>query len=364
MKIIYLITGLGMGGAENQVVNLADKFAEKGLDVTIAYMLEPVMVEPKNKHVKLVWLGGTKSAIGMLTSLKNLVKLIRKNKPDVLHSHMFHANILSRLARLGGKVPRLVCTAHNTNEGGKMRMLAYRMTDKLAHEFTNVSQEAVESFERVKAAPVGRMLVTHNGIDTQRFCFNPVARQQLRSELGIQRSKVFIAIGRFHEQKDYPNLLDAFSILSSNQPNSHLLIVGDGELRPNIEQQIKALGLQAKVSLLGIRKDVPELLSAADVFVLSSAWEGFGLVVAEAMAAERVVIATDSGGVAEVLGGNGFLVAARDSEALAESMQAAAALSDESANEYGRKSRQYIIEKFGLNSVVDRWEAIYAGIQQ
>ena len=105
-------------------------------------------------------------------------------------------------------------------------------------------------------------------------------------------------------------------------------------------------------------------MSAADVFVLSSAWEGFGLVVAEAMAAERVVIATDSGGVAEVLGGNGFLVAARDSEALAESMQAAAALSDESANEYGRKSRQYIVEKFGLNSVVDRWEAIYAGVQQ
>lgn len=363
-KILLVITGLAMGGAENQVVNLADSFASRGHKVTLAYILEPALVLPRSEQVKVVWLGGNKSTLGMVKAYANLVKLIKQTKPDVLHSHMFHANILSRLARLVSKVPRLVCTAHSNNEGGKLRMLAYRMTDKLAHEFTNVSQGAVESFERVKAVPVGRMLATHNGIDTQKFCFNPVARQQLRSELGIQHSKVFIAIGRFHEAKDYPNLLDAFSILSSNQPNSHLLIVGDGELRPNIEQQIKALGLQAKVSLLGIRKNVPELLSAADVFVLSSAWEGFGLVVAEAMAAERVVIATDSGGVAEVLGGNGFLVAARDSEALAESMQAAAALSDESANEYGRKSRQYIIEKFGLNSVVDRWEAIYAGIQQ
>lgn len=203
------------------------------------------------------------------------------------------------------------------------------------------------------------MLATHNGIDTQRFRFNPVARQQLRSELGVQDGKVFIAIGRFHEAKDYPNLLDAFSILSRSEPNSHLLIVGDGELRPQVERQIEALGLQAKVSLLGIRKDVPELLSAADVFVLSSAWEGFGLVVAEAMATERIAIATNSGGVAEVMGGHGFLVAPQDSDALAESMKKAIDITEDQAGEFGRAARQYIVENFGLNSVVDRWLKIY-----
>lgn len=364
MKITMIITGLGMGGAENQVVNLADSFASRGHKVTLAYILEPALVLPRSEQVKVVWLGGTKSTLGMVKAYTNLVRLIKQSKPDVLHSHMFHANILSRLVRLVCKVPRLVCTAHSNNEGGKLRMLAYRMTDKLAHEFTNVSQGAVESFQGVKAAPVGRMLVTHNGIDTQRFCFNPVARQQLRSELGIQHSKVFISIGRFHEAKDYPNLLNAFSILSSNKPNSHLLIVGDGKLRSQIEHQIKALDLQAKVSLLGIRKDVPELLSAADIFVLSSAWEGFPLVVGEAMSCQRVVISTDAGGAREFLIDQDFLVDTQNSVALAESMQAAANLSDESASEYGRKSRQYIIEKFGLNSVVERWEAIYAGIQQ
>lgn len=359
MNILFGITGLAMGGAENQVVNLTEALATRGHKVTLAYILEPALVLPRSEQVKVVWLGGTKSPAGMMKAYVNLAKLIKQSKPDVVHSHMFHANILSRLVRLVSKVPRLVCTAHSNNEGGKLRMLAYRMTDRLAHEFTNVSQGAVESFERLKAAPVGRMLATHNGIDTQRFCFNPVARQQLRSELVVQHSKVFIAIGRFHEAKDYPNLLDAFSMFSRNQPDSQLLIVGDGELRPQIEQQIKALGLQTRVILLGIRKDVPELLSAADVFVLSSAWEGFGLVVAEAMAAERVVIATDSGGVAEVLGGNGFLVAPRDSEALAENMRKAIDLSDDASREYGRKSRQYIVEEFGLASVVDRWLEIY-----
>ena len=359
MNILLVITGLGMGGAETQTVSLADQFAARGHNVTIAYILKPAIVLPRSEKVKVFWLEGEKSAFSMAKAYVNLAKIINQFKPDVVHSHMFHANILSRLARLISRVPRLICTAHNTNEGGKLRMLAYRVTHALGDEFTNVSQEAVEAFEHKKAAPVGHMLSTHNGIDTQRLSFNPVARQQLRSELDIQQSKVFIAIGRFHEQKDYPNLLDAFSKFCRGQSSSHLLIVGDGELRPQIEQQIKNLGLQDKVSLLGIRKDVPELLSASDIFVLSSAWEGFGLVVAEAMAAERITIATNCGGVAEVMGGYGFLIPPRDSVALADSMQQSVDLSDAAASESGSKSRQHIIEKFGLDSVVDRWLKIY-----
>lgn len=151
MSVLFVITGLGMGGAENQVVNLADKLADKGLDVIIAYMLEPVMVEPKNKSVKLVWLGGVKSPFGMFVALKNLVKLIRTNHLDVVHSHMFHANILARLSCIIAPVPILVSTAHNTNEGGKVRMLAYRLTNFLSDVFTNVSIDAVRAFEQKKA---------------------------------------------------------------------------------------------------------------------------------------------------------------------------------------------------------------------
>ncbi|MEG4313856.1 glycosyltransferase [Pseudomonas sp. FIP_A4] len=348
-----------MGGAENQVVNLADELAIRGHKVTLAYVLKPALVLPRNEQVEVIWLGGTKSLLGMASAYINLAKLIKKFKPDVVHSHMFHANILSRLVRVVSKVPRLVCTAHSNNEGGKARMLTYRLTDRLADEFTNVSQRAVLAFEQKKAAPAGRMLAVFNGIDTQRFSFNPEARQRLRAELDIDQSEVFISIGRFHEAKDYPNLLDAFASLGNSQADIHLLIVGDGELRSQIEQAIDSLGLQSKITLLGIRKDVPELLSAADVFVLSSAWEGFGLVVAEAMACERVVIATNSGGVAEVLGGNGFLVASRDMEALAGAMQTALDLPESAAKQYGAESRQHVIENFSLASVVDRWLEIY-----
>lgn len=359
MTVLFVITGLGMGGAENQVVNLADKFAEKGLDITIAYMLEPVMVEPKNKNVKLVWLGGTKSAVGMLTSLKNLVKLIRENKPDVVHSHMFHANILARLASIFASVPKSVSTAHNTNEGGKIRMLVYRLTNWLSDVFTNVSYDAVHSFEEKKAVSKGKMLAVGNGIDVEHFTFSSHARSNIRAELGLQDKKVFITIGRFHEAKDYPNLINAFAKVVLCSENCHLLIVGDGELRSVIENKIAQLGLQQKITLLGVRKDIPDLLSTSDVFVLSSAWEGFGLVVAEAMSCERIVIGTDSGGVANIIDRYGYVVSPRDPDSLAQGMQKALALSEVEAAELGQKARQRIVEHFSLDAAVQKWLAIY-----
>lgn len=359
MSVLFVITGLGMGGAENQVVNLADKIADKGFDVTIAYMLEPVMVEPKNKNVKLVWLGATKSPFGMLTALKNLVKLIRENKPDVVHGHMFHANILARVARIFAPVPMLVSTAHNTNEGGKVRMLTYRLTNCLSDVFTNVSVDAVRAFEQKKAVSKGKILSVSNGIDVSYFKFSPDSRLSVRNELGLAEKKVFIAIGRFHEAKDYPNLIDAFAKVVSSNDNCHLLIVGDGELRSVIEEKIAQLDLQRSVTLLGVRKDIPDLLSTSDVFVLSSAWEGFGLVVAEAMSCERIVIGTDSGGVANIIAQYGYVVPARDPDSLAQGMQKALALSEVEAVELGQKARQRIVEHFSLDAAVQKWLDIY-----
>jgi glycosyltransferase involved in cell wall biosynthesis len=358
-KIIFVITGLAMGGAENQVVNLADKFSEKGLDVTIAYMLEPVMVEPKNKNVKLVWLGGTKSAIGMLTALKNLVKLIRENKPDVVHSHMFHANILARLASIFASVPKSVSTAHSTNEGGKVRMLTYRLTNCLSDVFTNVSIDAVRAFEQKKAVSKGKMLAVGNGIDIENFRFSSAARSNIRTELGLAEKKVFIAIGRFQEPKDYPNLIDAFAKVVSRSEDCHLLIVGNGELRSVIEEKIAQLDLQKSVTLLGLRKDIPQLLSTADIYVMSSAWEGLPLVIAEAMSVERVIVATDCGGTAQLIGEAGYLVSPRNSSALAQAMCNALALSEVEAAELGQKARQRIVEHFSLDAAVQKWLAIY-----
>lgn len=359
MNILFTITGLAMGGAENQVVSVAENLACRGHKVTIAYMLEPALVVPQGDSIDVVWLGGDKTLPGMAKAFRNYLKLLKKLQPDVVHSHMFHANILARFARLFVRVPRVISTAHNTNEGGQVRMMAYRLTHKLADVFTNVSKDSVAAFEHKKAAPRNTMLVTHNGTNTTKFSFNSAARLKLRQHFNLNEAKVFIAVGRFHKQKDYPNLFNAFVKVLQQQPNCKLLVVGDGELRTELEHLLVKLGIEDKVNFLGMRKDVPELLSASDIYVLSSAWEGFPLVVGEAMSTERLVVTTDAGGAREFLVNNDFLVPINNSELLASAMLEAAMLSEQEALEIGKQGRQRIIEKYSLDAVVDRWEAIY-----
>lgn len=362
LKIIFVITGLGIGGAERLVVNLADKMACRGHQVMIVSLTGPTLFRPVDSGIRIVALEMAKSPLGFLRAYAALRQLIQEFRPDVIHSHMIHANLLARLVRLSIRVPRLVCTAHSTNEGGRVRMLAYRLTDALADVSTNVSREAVEAFEAKGAVPRGRMLTVLNGIDSDVFSPDIQSGLEVRQLFSVDRdSKIFIAVGRLFEAKDYPNLLAAFSAVSDSFPNSRLWIVGDGPLRVELENMSVGLGLAERVRFLGVRHDIPALLRAADVFVLSSAWEGFGLVVAEAMATGMPVVATDCGGVREVVGDSGYLVPPCDSTALGKAMLEAAELSAEQIEALGRTARQRIVERFSLDRTVDRWLEIYSG---
>src|SRR5690606_32579609 len=110
-------------------------------------------------------------------------------------------------------------------------MLAYRLTDTLADVFTNVSLRAVREFERRRAVPLGRMISVPNGIDVPRYAFSQGARLELRSQFSAIDDKVILAVGRFYDAKDYPNLIRAFSLLANSEKSARLWIVGDGPLR-------------------------------------------------------------------------------------------------------------------------------------
>lgn len=362
LKILYVISGLGIGGAESLVVNLADKMVSRGHQVMIVSLTGPTLFRPVDTGIRVAELEMAKSPVGFVCGYLALRQFIRELRPDVIHSHMIHANLLARLVRLSINVPRLVCTAHSTNEGGRLRMMAYRLTDFLADVSTNVSREAVEAFEAKGAVPRGQMLAVLNGIDCDVFSPDVQPRLEIREVLSVDRDPmVFIAVGRLFEAKDYPNLLTAFAEVSASLPNSFLWIVGDGPLRVELENMSGDLGLAERVRFLGVRYDIPALLRAADVFVLSSSWEGFGLVVAEAMATGTRVVATDCGGVREVVGDCGYLVPPCDSKALGNAMLVAANLSAEQVETLGRTARQRIVELFSLDRAVDRWLEIYSG---
>ena len=361
MKILFVITSLGIGGAERQVLNLADSLSAMGHQIQIAYLTGPARLMPKNPNIKVVPISISKSPFRFARGYLRLRRLISDFKPDVVHSHMVHGNLLARVVRLTTKIPKLICTAHSTNEGGRLRMYAYRLTDFLADIFTNVSKEAVDAFEAKGAAPPGRMLVVYNGIDTQKFSPDSAERESLRNRFAVGSDKIILAVGRLSKPKDYPNLVNAFKNISRKAENIKLWIIGDGPLRESIESLVAELDLRERIMFLGTlhENDIPNFMCAADVFVLSSAWEGFGLVVAEAMATEKVVVATKSGGVKEVVGNCGFLVPPQNSEALAYALEKALCMPPERAKILGEKARQRIIEKFSLDSAVDRWLEIY-----
>ena len=351
MKFLYVITGLGVGGAEKVVCDLADQMILKGHDVKIVYLTGSVLVKPISSRVELLPLH-LNSASNIFCASRKYKKIIRDFSPDVIHSHMIHANIFARLNHLSFKYIRLICTAHNSNEGGQLRMLAYKYTNFLSDLNTNVSQEASESLISKGAFNKNNLITVYNGIDLNKFNF--FNKDKNSNELS------FLSVGRFNKQKDYPNLFQAISILKNTiNKEVKFYIAGDGELRPQLEQLIVDLGISDYVVLLGKRSDIPTLLNKADYFILSSRHEGLPTVVIEAMACGTFVIATDCGGSAEIMGDTGILVPPQNSEALAEALKEAVNKTALEIQENNLKARQRVEELFSLEKSVENWLKIY-----
>lgn len=352
MKILYVITGLGLGGAEKVVCDLADQMSNLGHRVIVAYLTGEILVRPKNLNIDIVFLE-LNNLSQLYSSSGRYRKLIQDFQPDIVHAHMVHANIFSRLNRIGCKIPKLICTAHNSNEGGKLRMLAYRLTNFLSDFNSNVSQEATESLISKGAFNQNNLTTVYNGIDLSKF--KSFKTKKKNEEIMI------LSVGRFNEQKDYPNLFKAIKILKDNNliEKVKFYIAGDGELRPYLEKTIEDLGINNNIVLLGKRSDIPELLNQSDYFVLSSRHEGLPTVVIEAMACETFVVATDCGGSAEILGETGVLVPIENSEALAKGLEQAMKLTEDQIRKNGKFARKRVEKLFSLEASVNKWLALY-----
>lgn len=355
MKILYVITGLAQGGAERVVCDLADAMCTKGHTVKIAYLTGSVLTKPKSDSIELIAINLT-GLTGLPFAYVKISQVIKSYRPDVVHSHMVHANILARLIRLSTPVKKLITTAHSSNEGGGLRMLAYRITNNLSDLTTNVSSTAVNSFECKHAVPKGKMQTIYNGVNFENFFYDPLAKKNTLDSLGLpDDTKLVLAVGRFSEAKNYPNLLHAIKDLKElTDFKFRLLIAGDGELRPQIEQLITHLGLEDYVILLGRRGDIQQLMSACDLFVLSSDHEGLPTVLIEALACQAHIVSTDVSGVREVVNRYATVVPPKNSQALAQAI-----LKNLSNVEKNIQGRYFAKSKFDLNKVSEEWLSIY-----
>ncbi|WP_068699429.1 glycosyltransferase [Paenibacillus yonginensis] len=361
-KVLFLITGLDYAGAEAQVVQLSRMFRGAGFVVQLISMIEPAayLEELTAMGVGVLTLGMRKG-VPDPRAVFRLRRLVRSFRPDVVHSHMVHANLLARVTRLFVRMPVLACTAHSIHEGGRIRTWLYRLTDRMCDVMTNVSQEAVNRYVTIKASPPDKIRLMPNGIDMERFCFSARARMQIRQKLGVEGRFVWLAVGRLAPEKDYQTMLGAFSEVCRSFPQTMLLIAGIGPEEAELKRYCETAGLGEQVRFLGLRTDIPELMHGADAYLMSSKWEGLPMVLLEAGASGLPIVATDAGGNREIVqhGVNGYLSTPSDPTALAGEMRKLLGLSSRRRAAMGRLSRERISRDYDIRAIARRWEVLY-----
>ncbi|MDB5111063.1 MAG: glycosyl transferase [Mucilaginibacter sp.] len=359
MRILYLITGLRLGGAENQLLTLAHSMQLFGNKVLVVSMESGGVLanKLKEKNINVIELDidGYRTLWSGYRKFKTVVKQF---SPDIIHSHMIHANLFSRIFRLFNNGFKLICTAHNIREGNEMMMRGYWLTSAIPNWSTNVSKEAFEFFVKKKYFNAKKSSFIPNAIDTVFFNPDNFKVNLVRKQFNIpEEAYVFFSAGRLHEQKNYQMLLDAFEIVQRSIKQAVLIIAGEGLLYDKLKERSITLGIQDKTIFLGGRNDIPALMSMCDCFVLSSKFEGFGLVVGEAMAMQKPVVATDCGGVKEVMGGFGMLVAVDDTRGLADAMLKTHQ-SPYSVNHL-YSARKHIEDNYAVPFVINQWSQLY-----
>jgi glycosyltransferase involved in cell wall biosynthesis len=366
-----LSTALGVGGgAEEQVTLLSLGLRARGWRVKLVSLLPlfPLSAELEASDIPISSLG-MKRGIPDPRAMLGLIKELRGFQPDIVHSHMPQANLLARSVRSFQQFPVLINTLHNLTmermNGGSGRFLerAHGWTDRYADLTTVICTPAVKTYLARGAVGANKIAVMYNGVNTRAFEQSELERGRVRRDLRLDGLFVWLAIGRFERAKAYPNLIRAFAKASRDAGREMaLLICGRGSLEEQIRREVKAQGVEELVRFLGVRRDIPAVINAADGFVMSSYLEGLPMVLLQATSVGIPIVATDVGGNSEVVldGVNGFLAPPGDDAALAAAMQRLLALPDAERAGMAERGRQRARDKFDIERILDGWEVLYS----
>jgi glycosyltransferase involved in cell wall biosynthesis len=354
-KVLFVVPVLQPAGAERIVAHLACRLPKLGFETSVVCLEDeraPVGLELAAAGIPVT--GLHRSRRRTLGCAKALAEIFHERQPEIVHAHLFHANIAARYAKAslkGNEYKRLrvITTVHVAER--RFRPWQFYLDRKTAeHAQCEVCvSKAVADFQYARTKlPREFFRVIENGIDLSRFA--PADRS-------INRAVV--SVGRLDPQKDFPTLLKAWKTVSSRFPTLVLSIAGDGPERERLKRLCKSLSLK-RVEFLGFVDDVPGLLKTATLYIQSSAWEGFGLAVAEAMACALPVVVTDADSLPEIVthGRTGLVAPKSDPEALAAAM--IDLLNDpQRAAKLGAAAREEAMGRFSVDRMVDDYSKLY-----
>ncbi len=363
-KVLLLIKGLGLGGAEKLLTMALPHLDRERYEYEVAYLLpwKNALVPEFERHGIRVSCLGQRKPYDPRAVLR-LARLMRKSRPQVVHAHLPYAEMVAQLASPLAPSTARVYTEHNVFD-------RYHPLTRMFHKRLFPRNDAVIFVsEAVRASVLSNMRVNgrpklhtiYNGVDWQAIERHQDDRELIRQELAIPRgNRVLVTVASFTPKKRHEDLLAAARMVLKDCPDTSFVLVGDGPLRPQIEQMATEMGLRSNVVFTGLRQDAISIVAASDAFVLPSRAEGLPIVVLEAMALEKPVVATRVGGVPEVICDqqDGLLVDALDPPALATAL--VGLLNDPAkGRRLAQAAKRRLVSQFDMRRTVRETEAVY-----
>ncbi len=341
INILQLSTGLGVGGAEKVILELAKNLDKNIFDNFVIGLSDSAALNFKfqEEGIETIILSKKKSLVGFKNMIYYVNKFIKENKIDIIHAHMTHAMFVAVAVKLLNPHIKIVFTSHNVNVGSKFR----EMMIFLLKPFRNA--DIIFSKEQLGAKYKSNHFIIANGIDTQSY------------KLNCEKFKIFtfLAIGSLQEQKNHTHLIECAKTLIPHF-EFQILIAGEGPLRNTLERDIEQYQLQNYIQLLGLRSDIPELLNKSHCLVMPSLWEGMPIVILEAGAANLPIISTPVGTIPSVLNKENSCLANLDNF---ESEMKNILINYDDALKKANKLKKNIFEYYDVKTLCKKHEELY-----
>jgi len=363
VRVLILTNYLGYGGTEKYVIALAKGLNRQKYRVMICTLRDyvPLARELTGQGIALTSMG-VRSKLDAFV-IRRLACLLRREGIELLHTNLYWSNLIGRLAGRMAGVPIVVAGERNTD----IRRRFYQCwLDRCTSQWVDCiianSQATLRWSTQATRISADKYVIIPNGVDLADFDpARPVDRQAVRRSLGLTPDDVIVGtVARLHEQKGHRFLVQAMPAILERFPQARFCFVGEGLLETDLKRQCREAGVASKVVFAGARDDVAAVLTTFDLFVLPSLYEGFGIVLLEAMAMCLPVVASDVGGIPEVVeaGRTGILVPPGDVASLAQAV--IGVLSDrEAAQAMGKAGRQRVQQHFALADRISETEKLY-----
>lgn len=343
--VMQLVTGLGVGGAERVVMEMAGRLSEQGVRSVVVALKNDrgLLAQYTHAGFPVYCLEMSKKPWSLFKATAALTRIIRRERVSLIHAHMFHSLCLALISKVLVRDCTVVLTSHNSKGFSLLRRLLIRVTKSLrAADVIFVEGQHPEM-------NATRTVVIPNGV--------PVAPIGVNNNRIVKERPVFLSVGSLIPQKNPVGLIRSFAAM--RHKGCELWLAGDGLLRPEVEREIAILGLEKRVCLLGIRQDVPQLLEQADCFVMASLWEGLPMAILEAGVVALPVVAPPVGAITELLGDDcGYLVNVSKLHNILDDI-----LDDYTeASRRGKRLQEKVINSFSLEQMTQAHAALYTSV--